>query len=96
MFPQARIDAEALTVLRVGPIPTDSSHAAERGQESPQHACRADRRRTAHELSQRTTEMQSPVESPMSAHLDGDLIGDCLELRVSVGEKKLLVSAPTA
>ena len=96
VFPQARIDAEALTVLRVGPIP-DRLIARGRAWAGIATACLQGRPQ-AHPLMnyRNATEMSVSVESPMSAHLDGDLIGDCLELRVSVGEKKLLVSAPTA
>ncbi len=96
VFPQARIDAEAFNVLRVGPIP-DRLIARCRAWAGIATVCLQGRPQ-AHPLMnyRSTTEITVSLESPMPTHLDGDLIGDCLELRVSAGEKKLLVSAPTA
>ena len=96
VFPEAHIDAQTFSMLTVGPFP-----------HSPMAACRAwagiaaaylQGRPDAHPFMNYrvTTEVTVSVESPVPAQLDGDLIGDCLELRVSAGEKKLLVSAPTA
>lgn len=94
VFPEAHIDAQTFSMLTVGPFP-----------HSPIGRCRAWAEIAAaclqgqpqvHPLMyyRRTTEMKVTVESPVPAQLDGDLIGDCLELRVSAGEKTLRVSAP--
>lgn len=96
VFPEAHIDAPAFSVLTVGPFP-----------HSPMARCRAwagiaaaclQGRPYVHPLMnyRRTTETTVTVESPVPAQLDGDLIGDCLELRVSAGEKTLRVSAPAS
>ncbi len=96
VFPEARIGAQTFSMLTVGPFPL-----------SPIGRCRAwagiaaaclRGKPDAHRLMnyRRTTETTVAVESPVPAQLDGDFIGDCLELRVSAGEKTLLVSAPTA
>lgn len=95
VFPQARIDAEAFTVVTVGPIP-DRLIARCRAWAGIATACLQGRPQAHPLMDYRcTTDMWVSVESPVPAQLDGDLIGDCLELRVSAGEKKLLVSAPT-
>ncbi|MGO0603514.1 diacylglycerol/lipid kinase family protein [Brevibacterium linens] len=96
VFPEAHIGAQTFSMLTVGPFPL-----------SPIRRCRAwagiaaaclRGKPDAHRLMnyRRTTETTVAVESPVPAQLDGDLMGDCLELRVSAGEKTLLVSAPTA
>jgi len=96
VFPEARIDAPTFSMLTVGPFP-----------HSPMARCRAwagiaaaclQGRPEAHPLMnyRRTTETTVTVEYPVPAQLDGDLIGDCLELRVSAGEKTLRVSAPAS
>ncbi|MCU4296045.1 hypothetical protein D3I60_02930 [Brevibacterium permense] len=96
VFPEAHIEAPTFSVLTVGPFP-----------HSPIARCRAwagiaaaclQGRPDAHPLMnyRRTTETTVTVESPVPAQLDGDLIGDCLELRVSAGEKTLRVSAPAS
>ena len=96
VFPEARIGAQTFSMLTVGPFPL-----------SPIRRCRAwagiaaaclRGKPDAHRLMnyRRTTETTVAVESPVPAQLDGDLIGDCLELRVSAGEKTLRVSAPAS
>lgn len=96
VFPEAHIDAQTFSMLTVGPFP-----------HSPMAACRAwagiaaaclQGRPDAHPFMNYrvTTEVTVSVESPVPAQLDGDLIGDCLELRVSAGEKTLRVSAPAS
>lgn len=96
VFPEARIDAPTFSMLTVGPFP-----------HSPMARCRAwagiaaaclQGRPEAHPLMnyRRTTQTTVTVESPVPAQLDGDLIGDCLELRVNAGEKTLRVSAPAS
>lgn len=96
VFPEARIGAQTFSMLTVGPFPL-----------SPIGRCRAwagiaaaclRGKPDAHRLMnyRRTTETTVAVESPVPAQLDGDFIGDCLELRVSAGEKTLRVSAPAS
>lgn len=96
VFPEAHIDAPTFSRLTVGPFP-----------HSPMARCRAwagtaaaclQGRPDAHPLMnyRRTTEVTVTVESPVPAQLDGDLIGDCLELRVAAGEETLRVSAPAS
>ncbi|KAB1949091.1 diacylglycerol/lipid kinase family protein [Brevibacterium linens] len=96
VFPEAHVDAQTFSMLTVGPFP-----------HSPMARCRAwagiaaaclQGRPDTHPLMnyRRTTETTVTVESPVPAQLDGDLIGDCLELRVSAGEKTLRVSAPAS
>ena len=95
VFPQARIDAETFSMLTVGPLPERLSTRC-RAWAGIAAACLQGRPQ-AHPLMnyRNTTETTVSVESPTPAHLDGDLIGDCLDLRVNAGDKSLLVSAPT-
>ena len=95
VFPEARIDAEAFSVLTVGPLPHQFT-ARCRAWAGIAAACLQGRPQ-AHPLMdyRRTTETAIVLESPVPAQLDGDLNGDCLELRVNAGERKLRVSAPT-
>ena len=95
VFPQARIDADAFSVLTVGPLPPRLG-ARCRAWAGIATACLQGRPQAHPLMSYRsTTEITVSVESPTPAHLDGDLIGDCVDLRVSAGDKRLLVSAPT-
>ncbi|MGO3021812.1 MAG: diacylglycerol/lipid kinase family protein [Brevibacterium sp.] len=96
VFPEARIGAQTFSMLTVGPFP-HSPMARCRPWAGIAAACLQGRPDT-HPLMnyRRTTETTVTVESPVPAQLDGDLIGDCLELRVSAGEKTLRVSAPAS
>lgn len=96
VFPEARIGAQTFSMLTVGPFPLSLIERCRAWAEIAAACLRG--RPDSHRLMdyRRTTETTVAVESPVPAQLDGDLIGDCLELRVSTGEKTLLVSAPTA
>ncbi|SMX67300.1 diacylglycerol/lipid kinase family protein [Brevibacterium linens] len=96
VFPEARIGAQTFSMLTVGPFPRSPIERCRAWAEIAAACLRG--RPDAHRLMdyRSTTVTTVAVESPVPAQLDGDFIGDCLELRVSTGEKTLLVSAPTA
>ena len=96
VFPEARIEAETFSVLTVGPLPHPFM-ARCRAWAGIAAACLQGEPQTHPLMSYRSTaETTVALESPVPAQLDGDHIGDCVELRVSVFEKKILVSSPTA
>lgn len=96
VFPQARIDAEELTFLSVGPL------AEEPGDRLGEWiriaaACLQGRPEVAATMSYRTgRDLTIGLDSPAPAHLDGDPIGDCLGMRISAGASRLRILTPTA
>src|SRR5699024_2807325 len=93
-FPSARVDDEQSSALPVRPLP--------RGRGPALHPWAGAAVACAHRRprSRPPTHCRGPtagtigLDVPAPAQLDGDLIGDCLELRLSAGRQRLLVSAP--
>lgn len=94
VFPEARIDGDTFSVLSVGPLPravggrmrawTGIAVAALRGR--PESDPLMDYREA--------TEVTVRLTTPAPVQLDGDLIEDCVELRLRAGHRRLLVSVP--
>ncbi|TGD12540.1 hypothetical protein EB836_05635 [Brevibacterium sp. S111] len=94
VFPDARIDDAEFSVLRVGPLPRGTARRflAWGGIAS---ACLQGRPAQSPFMHyRRSASATVKLTRPAPAQVDGDLIGDCLELRVSAGESRLWVSAP--
>lgn len=94
VFPSARVDDEQFSALTVGPLPRGSARAV-RAWAGIAAACLKGRPESHPLMHYRsTTAVTIRLDAPAPAQLDGDLIGDCLELRLSAGRQRLLVSAP--
>jgi diacylglycerol kinase (ATP) len=96
VFPDARIDADTFSVLTVGPLPSGAKNRM-RAWAGIAAACLQGRPDEDPHMHYRSTTSLSPrLATPAPAQLDGDLIGDCLELHLSTGTTRLLVSAPAS
>ncbi|WP_209373582.1 diacylglycerol/lipid kinase family protein [Brevibacterium renqingii] len=95
VFPAARIDGAEFSELIVGPLPHGRAQLI-RAWAGIAAAC-LQSRPEAHPLMhyRSTTAVTARLKTPAPAQLDGDVLGDCLELRLSVGEQQLLVSSPS-
>lgn len=94
VFPSARVDDVEFSALTVGPLPRESARLV-RSWAGIAAACLRGRPESHPLMHYRsTTAVTIRLDVPTPAQLDGDLIGDCLELRLSAGRQRLLVSAP--
>lgn len=94
VFPHARIDGEEFEFLTVGPL---SENVEDRVREWARIAwdCLCGRPEANRCMGYGTgTTMTIRCAKPAPAQLDGDLIGDCHELRLSAGRIRLRVLAP--
>ncbi|UVI37558.1 diacylglycerol/lipid kinase family protein [Brevibacterium spongiae] len=96
VFPDADIAGREFSVLTVGPLPRRIA-ARLRAWRGIAAACLrgtpSDHRLMHY---RRATSASIELTEPAPAQLDGDLIGDCLGLRVNAGEHRLRVSAPAS
>src|SRR5699024_8877314 len=94
VFPSARVDDEQFSALTVGPLPRGSGRAV-RAWAGLAVACLKGSAESAPLMQSRSTPAVAiGLDAPAPAQLGGDLIGDCLELRLGAGRQRLLVSAP--
>jgi diacylglycerol kinase (ATP) len=96
VFPDADFDGEDFSVLTVGPLPAGALRRA-RAWTAIAVSC-LQGHPDAHPLMhyRRATSVTVSLNESAPAQLDGDLIGDCLELRLSTGDSSLEVSAPAS
>lgn len=94
VFPSARVDDEQFSALTVGPLPRGSARVV-RAWAGIAVACLKGRPESHPLLHYRsTTSVTIRLDAPAPVQLDGDLTGDCLEVRLSAGRQRLLVSGP--
>lgn len=96
VFPSARIDAEDFSFLSVGPLAEEPGNRLGDWARIAA-AClqgRPDATATMNYWTGR--ELTICLDSPAPAHLDGDPIGACREVRISAGDTRLRVLAPQA
>lgn len=96
VFPHARFDGEDFSVLTVGPLPSDPLRRA-RVWVTIAVSClqsNPDWHPVMHY--RRATSVTVTLSGAAPAQLDGDLIGDCLELHLRAGDSLLQVSAPAS
>jgi diacylglycerol kinase (ATP) len=94
VFPDARIDAETFSVLRVGPLPHSAVERMRAWWSIGLSCLRGSPESNALMDYRKATGVTVRLTIPAQVQLDGELIEDCVELHLSAGERRLLVSAP--
>lgn len=96
VFPDAEIDDDKFSVLTVGPLPAGAIRRLQ-AWTTIASAC-LQGTPLAHPLMRyrRAASVSVTLSEAAPAQLDGDLIGDCLELHLSAGDRVLWVSAPAS